>query len=415
MKKTLLLLCVLTLLLCFSAGAEAAQDGTLFVVATDLHYIAPDLTDHGPFFTDLTDKADAKVMRYMEELTDAFLTETAEQKPEALILTGDLTFNGALLSHTALAEKLRALEEKGIKVYVLPGNHDLDNPNAASFSGDGYRRVPSATAEDFRRIYRDFGFDEALSLDADSLSYVAAPDEGTRLLMLDFNTRHDPCGVSEQSLRWVEEQLAAAQNAGARILAAGHQNLFQQTVFRAGYVVTGAEQLAELLRQYGVELFLSGHLHCQHWKTEQGLTEIATSALSVSPCQYGLLTVGDGKLYYETRETDVTAWAKAKGRTEPALLDFAAYARDYFDSRNRQQTSELLLLLSYTEEEAARMTEYLVGLNRAYFSGDLRTAEELDPTGEIYALYARFPALYGAYLDSARADFTKDFRRWESK
>ena len=411
MKKSVVLLVLMAVLL---AGFAPAERERRLICATDLHYLAPALTDHGPFFTALTEEGDGKLMRYIEELTDAFLDEVRQQQPEALILTGDLTFNGALLSHTALAEKLRALEGEGVPVYVLPGNHDLDNPGAAAFSGDGYSLVPSATAEDFRRIYADFGFDEALALDGDSLSYTAQLDDKTRLLMLDFNTVHDPCGVSEKTLRWVEQELRKAQAEGMHVLAAGHQNLFRQTVFTASYVIRGAEELAALLRQYGVRLFLSGHLHCQHWRTEQGLTEIATGALSVAPCQYGVLTLAGDRLRYETRETDVSARAAREGRTEEALLDFPRYAREYFDARNRRSTSEMLSLLGYTDTETERMTQYLVELNRAYFSGDLLHAAALDPEGEIYALYARFPTLYTPYLDSARADFGRDFRVWAS-
>lgn len=413
MKKTVLPV-LLALLAALLVGFTPAEREQRLICATDLHYLAPALTDHGPFFTALTEQGDGKLMRTIEELTDAFLAEVREQRPQALILTGDLTFNGALLSHTALAEKLRALEREGVPVYVLPGNHDLNNPSAAAFSGDGYSLVPSATAEDFRRIYADFGFDETLALDGDSLSYTAQLDDETRLLMLDFNTAHDPCGVSDRTLRWVEQVLRAAQAEGMRVLAAGHQNLFRQTVFTSSYVIQGAGELAALLRQYGVRLFLSGHLHCQHWRTEQGLTEIATGALSVFPCHYGVLTLAEDRLRYETRETDVSAWAERQGRTEAALLDFPRYARDYFDARNRRSTSEMLSLLGYTDAETERMTQYLVELNRAYFSGDLRHAAALDPAGDIYALYARFPTLYTPYLDSARADFGRDFRVWDS-
>ena len=414
MKKTALLVCLLALLLCGAARPKDTEAADTLIVATDLHYLAPALTDHGPLFTSLTESSDGKLMRYIEELTDAFLSEVIAQRPAALLLTGDLTFNGALLSHTALAEKLRDLEKNGVPVYILPGNHDLNNPGAAAFSGNEYRLVPSAGAEDFRRIYADFGFDEALSTDTDSLSYVIQLSETTRLLMLDFNTLHDPCGISDMTLGWVGEQLAEAQRAGQRVLAAGHQNLLRQTVFTTGYVVSGATRLADLFRQYGGSLFLSGHLHCQHWKSEQGITEIATGALSVSPCPYAVLTLGEKEIRYETRETDVAARALKQGWTDPALLDFPQYARDYFDARNRQQNGELLPLLGYTPEEVTRMTEYLVLLNRAYFSGDLREAASWDPDGEIYRLFGRFPALYTAYLDSARPDFGRDFRRWES-
>ena len=412
MKRALAALLCLVLLPCACGTSDDVPtpaplpeaEGLRIAVASDLHF-DPDNTNK---------KAGLGAVAYNPELIDALLFDAAAQGAEVLLLTGDLVNLGKREHHEALAEKLRALEGEGVPVYVLPGNHDLDNPGSAAFSGDGYSLVPSATAEDFRRIYADFGFDEALGLDGDSLSYTAQLDGETRLLMLDFNTAHDPCGVSEKTLRWVEQELRAAQEEGLRVLAAGHQNLFQQTVFTSSYVIRGAGELAALLRQYGVRLFLSGHLHCQHWRTEQGLTEIATGALSVSPCQYGVLTLTEDRLHYETRETDVSAWAQGEGRTEAALLDFPRYARDYFDARNRRSTSEMLSLLGYTDAEVERMTQYLVELNRAYFSGDLRKAAALDPEGDVYALYARFPTLYTPYLDSARADFGRDFRVWDS-
>ena len=305
-------------------------------------------------------------------------------------------------------------EAAGLRIYVLTGNHDLDNPNAALFSGAEFQRVPFAESADFRRIYADFGFDEALSIDTDSLSYVVDLNDNTRLLMLDCNTRHDPCGISDRSLEWVEQQLKAARDAGLHVLAAGHQNLFQLTVFRAGYVIDKADRLADLLRQYGVTLYLSGHLHCQHWKTEDGLTEIATSALAVSPCQYGVLTVTGDKLSYQTKETDVSAWAMEQGRTEAELLDFPPYTAGFFDSRNRANTAETLSLFNYTPEEIERMTEYIVRLNRAYFSGDMRDAASFDPDGEIAALFDRTANLYTAYLASVRPDYGMDFRVWKN-
>ena len=414
--KKLLSFCLTLLLLCTVLPRTArAEEGDILLTVTDPHFIAPGLTDHSAYFTALTENSDGKLMRCSEEIIDAFLAEAIAQKPEALLLTGDLTFNGALLSHTALAAKLHAAEEQGLRIYVLPGNHDLDNPSAASFSGESFTRVASATAEDFRRIYADFGFDEALSIDTDSLSYVAALNEDTRLLMLDFNTRHDPCGISDKTLAWVGAQLKDARDAGMKLLTAGHQNIFQLTMFRAGYVIQNAEKLAALFREYGVTLYLSGHLHCQHWKTEDGLTEIATSALSVSPCQYGVLKVTGDTLRYETRETDVSAWAKAQGRTEKDLLDFQTYAADFFDSRNRQNTAETLSLFAFTPEEVERMTEYIVKLNRAYFSGDMRDAASFDPDGEIAALFDRSANLYTAYLKSVSPDYGMDFRKWDSE
>ena len=413
MRKLALLLCLLSLPLCACERGERAPGSCRVIIASDLHFLAPALTDHGPLFTELVDNADGKLMRYIDELTDAFLSEVVVQKPEALILTGDLTFNGELESHEALAEKLRSIENAGVPVLVLPGNHDLDNANASAFSGESYTRVPSAAAEDFRRIYAAFGYDDALSEDPDSLSYVVPLNDTTRVLMLDFNTRHDPCGISLKSLNWVKAQLRSARRDGVHILAAGHQNLFQQTMFREGYVITGADKLASLFQRYDVPLYISGHLHCQHWMTEKGVTEIATSALSVSPCHYGVLTCNKGKTHYETRETDVSAWAETQRKTDPALLSFAAYAADYFDARGRRQMPQSLALFPYTQEEIGRLTEFMAALNRMYFSGDLREAEQLDPDGELLALWERSPSLYSAYLASIRPDFGMDYRMWD--
>lgn len=388
------------------------DSATRVMVASDLHYIAPTLTDHGAYFTALTESGDGKLMRYIEEITDAFLAEVSRERPDALLLTGDLTFNGAVKSHEALAEKLRALEAEGIPVLVLTGNHDLDNPDAAAFSGSAFTRVESAGAADFRRIYGDFGFDEARSLDPDSLSYVYMLKPDLWVLMLDFNTQHDPCGISEESLRWVRSQLDAAREAGAQVLTAGHQNLYQQTMFRAGYVIEGAEALAALFREYGVPLYLSGHLHCQHRMTVDGLTEIATSALSVYPCQYGVLTFSGGRLRYEARATDVSAWAEQNGKTDAALLHFADYARGFFDRRTESQVTELLALFPYTQEEIQRLTAHMVSLNRAYFSGDLTQAAALDPDGSLRELWERHPSPYLAYLSAIRSEFGSDYRVW---
>ena len=83
--------------------------------------------------------------------------------------------------------------------------------------------------------------------------------------------------------------------------------------------------------KYGVAINLSGHLHMQHMITPTGKTpEIATSSLVVSPCQYGVITLDGGSAKYRTETVNVSSWAKANGKTDPNLLDFDAYARDFF-------------------------------------------------------------------------------------
>ena len=398
---------LLALLLCSFSGAASAD--YRIVVATDPHYISPALTDGGPCYQRTLASGDSKFMPYSEEIMDAFIEEilSAEEAPDALLLTGDLTFNGAVMSHEALAAKLRPLRAAGIPVLVLTGNHDLFNVNAARFEGESFTRVPFATTELFREIYGDFGFDDAVSLAPDSLSYVAALDDGLRLLLLDFNTLNHFCGISDETLAWAEEQLREAKEAGAEVIAAGHQNLYPHSLFREGYVVAGADRLGDLLRTYGVRLFLSGHLHIQHIRTEQNLTEIAGSALCSWPCQYGFLTSEDGVWSYRTRRLDMAAWAERHGRTEPVFLDFQKAAADYLSAH-----SKITLPSGAAEADREKLIRWMQELNLAYFAGDLRNLEADDPDGSLAAAWLRPKDLTAAYVASVLEERGRDHTSW---
>lgn len=405
----LLTLCA-GLAFCAEGHAEASVSGFRAVIASDLHYIAPELTDGGPGYQQALKNGDSKFMPYVEEITDAFLDEVLADPPDVVLLTGDLTFNGAEISHRRLAGKLQRLEDAGIPVLVLPGNHDVYNENAALYRGGSFERVPFASGESFAEIYRDFGPGEALSADSDSLSYVWQLNEQVWIMMLDENTAHDFCGLSDRSFQWIEAQLQKAREEGRFVLVAGHQNVFQHSIFRGGYVIQGAQRLQELLRRYGVPLCLSGHLHTQHVLSEDGLTEIATSALCSYPCQYAVLTAEDGRLRYGTRRLDLAAWAERNGRPDAVFQDFAGAAGVYMDAHF---TPAGMAPLVDDPVLWAEMLAYLQALNRAYFSGDLREIAALDPDGRLAGLWAEENGMTAWYLRSVLDEEGNDHTVWQ--
>lgn len=405
----LLTLCA-GLAFCAEGHAEASVSGFRAVIASDLHYIAPELTDGGPGYQQTLKNGDSKFMPYVEEITDAFLDEVLADPPDVVLLTGDLTFNGAEISHRRLAGKLQRLEDAGIPVLVLPGNHDVYNENAALYRGGSFERVPFADSESFAKIYRDFGPGEALSADSDSLSYVWQLNEQVWIMMLDENTAHDFCGLSDRSFQWIEAQLQKAREEGRFVLVAGHQNVFQHSIFRGGYVIQGAQRLQELLRRYGVPLCLSGHLHTQHVLSEDGLTEIATSALCSYPCQYAVLTAEDGRLRYGTRRLDLAAWAERNGRPDAVFQDFAGAAGTYMDAHF---TPAGMAPLVDDPVLWAEMLAYLQALNRAYFSGDLREIAALDPDGRLAGLWAEENGMTAWYLRSVLDEEGNDHTVWQ--
>lgn len=405
----LLTLCA-GLAFCAEGHAEASVSGFRAVIASDLHYIAPELTDGGPGYQQTLKNGDSKFMPYVEEITDAFLDEVLADPPDLVLLTGDLTFNGAEISHRRLAGKLQRLEDAGIPVLVLPGNHDVYNENAALYRGGSFERVPFASGESFAEIYRDFGPGEALSADSDSLSYVWQLNEQVWIMMLDENTAHDFCGLSDRSFQWIEAQLQKAREEGRFVLVAGHQNVFQHSIFRGGYVIQEAQRLQELLRRYGVPLCLSGHLHTQHVQSEDGLTEIATSALCSYPCQYAVLTAEDGRLRYGTRRLDLAAWAERNGRPDAVFQDFAGAAGAYMDAHF---TPAGMAPLVDDPVLWAEMLAYLQALNRAYFSGDLREIAALDPDGRLAGLWAEENGMTAWYLRSVLDEEGNDHTVWQ--
>lgn len=407
------------LLLAGCSGAPEKQTETTgetgswrVVVATDLHYLAPSLTDHGALFRRVMEAGDGKVTELCDEITDAFLEEVKAIAPDALILTGDISFNGEKESHLALAEKLAALEEAGVPVLVLPGNHDLYR-SCYSFFGDEGEQVESVSAEEFAAIYGAFGFDEALSRDDDSLSYLARINDTTRVLMLDADTPHDFCSLSDKTLSWIERRLSEAAVEGKRMLVACHQNLYKHSMFGAGYVLGCSDELHALLEKYGAELMLSGHMHIQHIQTEGGVTEIATSPLTMGACQYGLLSSENGALRYETRPVNVAAWASARGMDDERLATFAAYAMGRLESRTRTQAEEQLEARGISTQEAAPLVNYACALNNAYFCGDLSGIPALDPDGELFKAWAESGSFFGSYFASIEHEIGENYTRWE--
>lgn len=392
-----------------NAGEKSSR--LKIITASDLHYLSPDLMGGGELFSRLVLSRDAKAVEYCEELCGAFFREAELLRPDAVILSGDLSFNGEAQSHIRMAEKLSALSKAGICVLVTTGNHDVYNKKAASFAGAYPKALAPFSGGDFEAVYGDFGYGGAQSRDAASLSFTYRISDSLWVLMLDANTRDYPCGLSPDTLRWIEAQLKAASRAGARVIAAGHQNLFKHSIFDTGYVMEDAHLLYELFERYGVRLFLSGHMHIQHILTKGGVTEIATSALPVAACQYGLITIENDGFSYESRRVDVGSWAAAHDISDGNLLRFSDYTRLRMDEKTRLQTGRELSGKGFSAGEKESMIRYACEANFAYFSGNLGALAAHDPDGSIGALWEKSGTFTGRYLSSVRAELGQNHTR----
>ena len=105
------------------------------ILATDLHYQSALAGDGGEAFRLFVERSDGKVVQYLPELLEAFLDEVIEERPSALVLSGDITMNGERLNHEELAARLKRVQDAGIQVLVIPGNHDINNHDASVYYG----------------------------------------------------------------------------------------------------------------------------------------------------------------------------------------------------------------------------------------------------------------------------------------
>ena len=366
MKRTLSLLLSILLLLpsLASCGRRKLEEPIEFIIANDIHYISPTLLGDGEFFRNPTGRADGKVVHYITDITDAFIAEVIEKKPQALILAGDLTLNGALVSHTELANKLAAVKNAGIDVLVIPGNHDFDK-TAVDYSGDSLKEAEGSTASDFYEIY-DPLLPETVSREEGTFSYIYEASEDLWVLMLDTNT-YAECYVMENTFEWAEEQLGIARESGIDVIAVSHQNIYKHSdLLSFGYQLYNGTNLQSLYEKYSVICNFSGHIHVQSI-IDEDLPEIATSSLAVTGLHYGKITYNGKMLNYSAETLGVAKEAEG-------YADFSEYATYFFEKIAIGQAHDALGDSGLPESEIELMAKTYAEINSAYFEG-----KKIDP------------------------------------
>lgn len=372
------------------------------ILASDLHYLSPVMTDYGEAFERRMETDDGKVLRYMEEILDAFLEEVTDQKPSALILSGDISYNGEKVNHEELAKKLKPVRESGIPVLVIPGNHDIRHPWSASYFGEEKEEAETVDADGFYEIYHEFGYDQAADRDPSSLSYLYKLDEKYWLMMLD-SCIYDPVNevggrIRKGTLEWMEKWLDEAEREGITVIPIAHHNLLKESaLYPEECTLENNKTVIALLERYHLPVYISGHLHLQRVKknlagpTEEenyGIHEIVSGALSIPPCQYGVMKWDkEGSFTYHTKSVDVSSWAAEHQREEEELLNFDSYADAFLIDVIAEQIFKSLE--SIPDDRKTEMAELYGTLNSVYCAGRVNQATQIKQT-ENYFFWERY-------------------------
>lgn len=315
---SLLLAVVLVFTLTVPAlAAEKPQDMNLRIaVMSDLHYLSPDMIADTEDFEHAFN-SDRKLLKESSSVLHEMLERVRADKPDILLVSGDLTKDGEQECHAALAKQLQQLQQDvpGLKIYVINGNHDIRNYNAKNFNTPDGKAVPATRThpEDFKRIY-DFVYSDptviatftpAAGNEAGSLSYVARPVEGLTVIAMDTcryssdNTsngddEHETSGAISADLeKWVIEQTAAAKARGDLVIGLEHHGLVPhfdvEPTILPMYLVNGYERIAQEYADAGMSVVFTGHMHAVDiaaMTTAAGNTfyDIETGSALTYPC-----------------------------------------------------------------------------------------------------------------------------------
>lgn len=385
MKKVLMSILSLFLLVGCVKEKVLYNESLKIAIASDIHYFAKENYEQCEWFEEMMLYGDGKMVFYGDEIIDSFIKDVISKDVDCVILTGDLTFNGEKNSHEYLAKQFQLLEKEGIDVFVLPGNHDIENIFAKGYGKDDYLELDSISGQEFKDIYHSLGYDLAVSKHKDSLSYEILLNNKYSLFLLDSN-KHELTGshsvnsggiISDSTLKWLKKRLEKDKEYIP--LIAMHHNLFEHNeVLNNGYVIDNSETLFELFNDYHVPVVFSGHIHVQSIKEENDIVEIVTSSLVDNPLQYGVVEINQKTIDYHNE-----------------TLSISVDSKDYFDTVSRHRFYQ-----DETSYEASLKREVMVLANRYYFAGNIKDKEEEIKKSEGFQLIQKEDSFYKDYLNS---------------
>ena len=183
------------------------------------------------------------------------------QMPDIVMLPGDISKDGEKLSHEYIIQELSRLTNAGIKVFVVPGNHDIGNiENAQYFDGSKRYKAENITAEQFAEMYASFGYEGSVR-DENSLSYAAEPVDGLVIIGIDSHSRK----IGKKTLDWICEQASNARKQDKQIIAMMHHPIMEhfngQTEMKSDAIIKDDENVRSRFMEAGIHTVFTGHFH----------------------------------------------------------------------------------------------------------------------------------------------------------
>ena len=353
---------------------------TSFWVISDTHLIADSLHDHGQAFSQMQKTSQGKDLYYQETALSAFVRMAQKKKPAAIIVTGDVTFNGERVSAEKFAEIFKPLEET--QLLVLPGNHDIYDGWAREFRGKKQYYAGQISPRMWRNIFKT-SYKNAVSVDDESLAYSVQLNPDYLLILADSNdygkeeatTAPATAGfLGREQRRWIKAQLQYASENNLQVIFCMHHNLYAHNpAVNKGYVVDDYRELRKLLAQYNVKLVFSGHIHAQNIMLPQDpcpATEVVTASFCSNDQGYGVVKVSPKEVSYTCHHFKMKDYLTDKEKQNWTLTHFHDYLENIQLGTISAELMEKNLYQNHDDLDTVRKMGRLFGeMNYHFFTG----------------------------------------------
>ena len=398
----------------FSVCSNTAK----IAVLSDLHYMDPSLLKADGSAFQMYLMQDPKLLAESGAILQQIIRNLLAEKPDLVLISGDLTKDGELISHRSILRQLQILRSNHIKVLVVPGNHDINNPDAKSFDGDNASSVATITPENFKSLYADFGYKNAIAMDPNSLSYVSEPLKDLRILAIDANEYYNNTplycvvagNIKDATMEWAKKQLADAKAKGKTVIGMMHHGLIEhfpgESAIFPDYLVDNWGDKADELMQAGLKIIFTGHFHSndaiQRTTGNLSLVDIETGSPVIYHSPYRIIRLENNKLYIKTEHIEHIFYPGLRG------ISFHEYEKEFSLNGFEIQARYMLMSPPYNipEEVAVQISPVFAEAMLAHFAGNETITDEaiakIQAISEVSSDLANI--IYGLYTDLPPAD-----------
>jgi hypothetical protein len=327
--------------------------------------------------------SDRKLLLDSIDLLDLAIDNIIARGVDFVLIPGDLTKDGEVINHEIAAQKLSRLKNAGIGVFVVPGNHDVNCPDAVKFIDDRTEPVPAASAENFAQIYSELGYNDAIYKDINSLSYVTEPKEGLWLLALD-STRckeNEPGKkaivsgkFSQQTIDWMTTVLREAVDRDKAVIAVMHHGVMEhwkgQAKLHPDYIIQDYKNFSKFLASWNVRIAFTGHYHANDivlgdFKDKllknKFIYDIETGSLVTAPCPIRFISIDNNEMVITTDSIVDSLYPGS---------DFADNAHAFVKRTVMLEAGNVLRGFNVSEKDIAIITDAVGDAFVAHYNGD---------------------------------------------